>query len=207
MEENFNVDDIIIDDELFSIEEQNKLESIFLDLNFPWYYQNGFTVSEDDDVDVHVRSIDRDVFEYSQFCHQVIKYDQVQSSLIDEMLGIYNKVSEKYKFSKDIIRIKSNLCTKIFCDNINAHQTPHIDYPIDHMVMIYYVNDSDGDTFVFDQRVENLDNIKKLNKLTVKKRISPKKGRVLIFDGRFLHSGMHPREHNHRIIINFNFLK
>jgi len=59
--------------------------------------------------------------------------------------------------------------------------------------MIYYVNDSDGDTYL------------KIGKTT--KRISPKKGRVLYFDGSIMHAANHPRKTNKRLIINFNLVK
>ena len=42
------------------------------------------------------------------------------------------------------------MCPKVNFENIDAHQTPHVDTNSNHWVMIYYVNDSDGDTFLFD---------------------------------------------------------
>ena len=61
-----------------------------------------------------------------------------------------------------------------------------------HYTGIYYVNDCDGDTFLFDGTKEIA-------------KISPKKGRIVIFDGKTLHAGSHPYNSDFRMVINFNF--
>jgi hypothetical protein len=56
------------------------------------------------------------------------------------------------------------------------HYAPHTDLPFDHYVVLYYVNDSDGDTVFFHNG-------------EIVKRVSPKRGRLIIFDGRIEHGG------------------
>ena len=68
----------------------------------------------------------------------------------------------------------------------------HTDLPFDHLVCLYYVNDVDGDTIFFD------DNNKEIQ------RVSPKKGRVAIFNGKIPHCSTSPMDLP-RGIINFNF--
>ena len=68
----------------------------------------------------------------------------------------------------------------------------HTDLSFPHWVCIYYVNDSDGDTIFFD------DNKKEI------KRVSPKRGRVVFFNGVIKHIGSNPTQL--RSIINFNFI-
>jgi hypothetical protein len=70
----------------------------------------------------------------------------------------------------------------------------HTDLPFEHLVFIYYINDSDGDTVFF-----------KDDKKTEIKRVTPKKGRGVIFDGVINHCSTRPSKHS-RGIINFNFL-
>ncbi len=74
-----------------------------------------------------------------------------------------------------------------------THYAPHIDLDIKHTVLLYYVNDADGDTVFFN------------NDGTIFKSVSPKKGRVILFDGTLLHGGGVPRKHP-RCIINFDLL-
>jgi len=67
---------------------------------------------------------------------------------------------------------------------------------------IYYANDSDGDTFIFNESY--LEKIEDISKLTIKKRVSPKKGRVVLFPANTLHAGSFPTEHEDRMVINYN---
>ena len=68
---------------------------------------------------------------------------------------------------------------------------PHIDQHIPHWVCLYYVNDSDGDTIFYNNKEEI-------------KRITPKKGRIIFFDGSIYHTAGQPSK-NHRAVVNFCF--
>jgi len=69
---------------------------------------------------------------------------------------------------------------------------PHVDIFHPHLVCLYYVNDSDGDTIFYDEKGKEF------------KRVSPKKGRIAFFDGSIKHSAGSPT-YNHRAVINFCF--
>lgn len=73
------------------------------------------------------------------------------------------------------------------------HYAPHVDLPFPHTVVLYYVNDADGDTVIFDK-----DN-------NIVKRVSPKRGRILMFDGAMYHGGGVPKS-GPRCAINFDIL-
>jgi len=70
------------------------------------------------------------------------------------------------------------------------HYQPHTDRPEEHLGLIYYVNDSDGDTIFFEGDKEL-------------QRVTPKKGRIVLFDGSTLHAGGFPTD-NPRCIVNYN---
>ena len=73
-----------------------------------------------------------------------------------------------------------------------------------HFVMLYYVNDSDGDTIIYNEKTK-FDNCKVDDemKFSIKKKVSPKQGRVVLFDGRHWHTAQQPN-HNLRCIVNYN---
>jgi hypothetical protein len=73
------------------------------------------------------------------------------------------------------------------------HNNIHRDQNFPHVVCVYYVDDSDGDTLIFDD-----------TKSVVIQRIQPKKGRAVFFDGLRYHASSCPQE-NLRMIINYNF--
>ena len=68
----------------------------------------------------------------------------------------------------------------------------HIDTPDDHYVCLYYINDSEGDTIIFD------DNGKEIQQIT------PKKGRIAFFEGSMKHCSSRPTTKT-RAVLNFNF--
>lgn len=70
----------------------------------------------------------------------------------------------------------------------------HIDYGFPHLVLIYYVNSVDGDTLLLDGNDK------------IVERVSPRRGRVLLFDGSIRHCSTTPTQ-NPRIIINNNISK
>ena len=81
---------------------------------------------------------------------------------------------------------------------------PHVDSPHPHVATIFYLNDSDGNTVIFNERFEGSPEIDE-SKLTVQKEIEPKANRLLIFDGHYIHTGHVPAHHNNRVILNSNF--
>lgn len=73
------------------------------------------------------------------------------------------------------------------------HNNIHVDLKVPHTVILYYVNDADGDTFFFDRNRE------------VVERITPKKGTMVVFDGTTLHASSMPTV-NHRISLNLGYV-
>ena len=99
---------------------------------------------------------------------------------------------ERGEYSFD--RIKSNLCFNVSGYKKTNYQPIHLDKPSKgYMSLLYYVNDSDGDTIFFDKNI----------KMT--KRVNPKKNRAILFDSNILHSGSNPIKSKKRIVINTIF--
>jgi len=160
---------------------RDKLEDLFLGYNFPWYFckkSSGDAPKVADFVDC------------PQLVHKFIFDDKISSNYIHEVMKLLNweNIIKVTGAPERIIRMKSNLLLK----TQSTSNTPHIDYPDPHIVMLYYVNDSSGPTIFYNRKFE------------VKKEIIPKKGRILMFDGSIYHSSTPPITNDYRCVINFN---
>ena len=81
--------------------------------------------------------------------------------------------------------------------------TPHLDRTTPHWSFIYYVEDSDGDTIIYDYKSKNENDIPYFEDVKELKRIKPKQGTIVAFDGLHWHTAEQPTK-NKRCIINFN---
>lgn len=120
-----------------------------------------------------------------------------------------------------VLRCKLNFQTRVLPHKRGKYNFPHTDFSqIDgtkFFTAIYYVNDSDGDTFIFNEKhiigvdmwnnkgEPNNDYLKIIQNLTIRERIKPKKGKLIIFRGDTLHAGCHPIDNDYRCVINYNF--
>lgn len=82
--------------------------------------------------------------------------------------------------------------------NKNKKDNIHINRNIPHLVMLYYVNSCDGDTILYDKMLGDIpleiDYPDDYCKFNITHKISPKKGRILFFDGRVYHSSSTPKK-------------
>jgi hypothetical protein len=107
-----------------------------------------------------------------------------------------------------LMRVRIGLFTRGAVDA--PHHNPHVDFHEPHYTALYYVNDTDGDTWVFNETYQDVPaqlapaHVND-GKFTVAGRIAPKKGRMAAFDGRHYHASMHPTDHVSRIVVTYNF--
>lgn len=100
-------------------------------------------------------------------------------------------------------RVKFNLLLK---QKLGDHYNqPHVDIPAPTYSMVYYLNDSDGDTVLFNEKYSP-DNKEPIT-LTVKQRISPKKNRAVIFESNRYHASSNPQIADNRFVLNWIFAK
>ena len=76
---------------------------------------------------------------------------------------------------------------------------PHIDiHDRYHIVALYYVCDSDGDTIIYNEKRKTPNGV-----YTIKERVTPKQGRIGIFEGALYHTAAQPLNTT-RCIVNYN---
>ncbi|MBM3393479.1 MAG: hypothetical protein FJY37_02315 [Betaproteobacteria bacterium] len=187
--------DVTIIDQAVPKSIQDILENITRGDKMNWFRQERATYGDNAPGVFPVTPTSRDL---PQFTHTIYEIDKPVSQLFHVLLPVITAIPYTVK---QLIRIKMNLGVYTLLDNPEVHGMPHVDFtkvaePL--LTAIYYVNDSSGDTIIFDQRFGAS------GPLTIKQRVPHKKGRLVVFDGRLLHAGNTPRDNTPRININFN---
>jgi hypothetical protein len=194
------INEIYTFDNIVNVEIQNEIEKYVYNKNLHWNIYKNIT-----SVGIHTNySFPAQVLKEVNIDENILKFID---DIIDYALNKINKkLAKKY-------RIKINKTLPHHIDENEEYRLLHIDQAEPHITIIYYINDSDGDTLIFnDKNNQHLKNIKEFvnndNFLDTKnfeltKSISPKKGRVVVFDGNLWHYGKYPTK-GERNVININ---
>jgi Rps23 Pro-64 3,4-dihydroxylase Tpa1-like proline 4-hydroxylase len=106
--------------------------------------------------------------------------------------GLLYQIQEKT--NKNQI-LRSRIDMTVYNPNKYRHEI-HIDLPkeIDNITTIFYLNDSDGNTLLYDLN----DN--------VLQEVEPVENRLLVFSGDIPHTGHSPSKNKSRVLINTNYI-
>ena len=187
---------ILVFDDIIDLDHQNKIKNILIGeeqykgFYFPWYLTHDVTTTRS-----------RDSQKRPAFFHGFVIDNGGSVGIIDSIfhelftplvLNVCDKLDKK---NISIIKGRSFFQLPIKYKG-ERKDTPHIDIIDDHFVMLYYVCDSDGDTLIYNER-------SKSDNYTLQKRVTPKQGRVVLFDGSYYHTGEQPLN-NIRCVVNYN---
>ena len=177
--ESTGIDFEVLDD-LISPGYQDYIERTINDRDFPWFYLPSVSLSD----------VELDPF--TGFSHTCFKDEGYQNRYSDMLLPVLYTALGDIPL-KHLYRMRLGMFIKNQ-NPVGAH-TEHIDYPKDdHKTLIYYVNDADGPTNIYDKRGGK-----------IIEQIEFKRGRCLVLDGKVWHSSSSPKESDRRIVINYNF--
>ena len=173
--------------------------------DFPWYYKEDVT---------RPSGCDKNDDEISNpgFSHGVFSTETgvVSPKIHPLVLPLYFRIEEKTGLKlKELFRFRLGLCSRGASGDRLYHK-PHVDRWDDHWTALYYVNDADGDTFVFNETNPKgdlclNDEYVFANNWTIKKRITPKKGKLALFHGKHYHARSRQKVSGGRIVLTINF--
>ncbi len=194
------INDIIIIDDVIPNVAQQQIEDTFLSKSLNWIFFKDIALSEPEIKRKNITELTPGIGTY-------IKQDYPEY-VNDSLLKFVKPIPERAcktigKECLDIFNVRSFMHFPLDEKLRKQYDNPHIDILYPHLVCLYYVNDSDGDTFIFDKTKDDYNELPKDVQLNVIKQVSPKKGRVVLFDGKRYHSSSGPTK-NVRCIINFN---
>ena len=188
-------DEVFVFDDIINLSYQLQIEDILLgerlfnNDDFPWYFIPDITYNDG------LANQGR-----CGFAHYFADEDDgIISEFHPLFLKLIHNSCKKINLKKiDVIQARSFLQLP---SNIPHEEVddPHIDLiDTDLFVMLYYVCDSDGDTIIYNQT-------EKSESYTIKKKIKPKRGRVVLFDGKLYHTAEQPNNHK-RCIVNYDLV-
>ena len=190
-------DKILVFDDIIDLEYQERIKNILIGERpfegyfFPWYFTQD--VTKHNDVDSQKRSAFFHGYVISNDDNTIGTIDSVFHDLFVSLIeNACNKIDRK---NVSIIKGRSFLQLPINFKG-EREDTPHVDIVDDHFVILYYVCDSDGDTIIYNEQVKS-------DRYTVQKRITPKQGRVVLFDGSYYHTAEQPLN-NIRCVVNYD---
>ena len=184
---------ILVIDDFIDKEYQQKIkENLMGDNDFPWYYIDDVTAAYEEGNQGR-----------PGLSHVYVEYDnegtsEIISTFHELFLPLLNRACQVLQVpTAKIIQGRSFLQFPL---NLNSSEddTPHIDLDEGerHIVVLYYVVTSDGDTVIYNERTQS-------DVYTVKQKVTPKQGRVVIFDGGLYHTAQQALR-KHRCIVNYN---
>jgi len=185
-----NYDDKIwVFDDIVDTKIQDEIKDTMLSQQFPWYYLADIT----------------DPTRMKQarpgFQHFFVIDNKVASDWHKILLPVIDASCEKigFKYSK-IVQGRAFLQQPLkgFYSKGDP-DTPHIDLKYKHLVVLYYVTTAEGNTVITNQQTYNVGHFSR------QKEVTPKKGRVVVFDGRFWHWA-HQTDNSLRVVANYNLI-
>ena len=187
---------ILVFDDIIDLEYQEKIKKVLLSdyeykgYEFPWYFTQDVT-----------NPLNSNTQKRSAFYHgYVVSNDDTIGTIASVFHYLFVPLIDSVcsKIGKRDVTIVTGRSFLQLPINFKGERedSPHVDIVDDHFVMLYYVCDSDGDTIIFNER-------EKSEKYTIQKRVTPKQGRVVLFDGTFYHTAEQPID-NVRCVINYD---
>jgi hypothetical protein len=183
------------------------LASAVLGDKFPWFYKECASA----DPRLNIPNSSKLSLETWGLDHTVYEKEQgVESFAFVLFEELFKNIERSFGFKFDQL-IRARLGAKFpkigfTSDNYNL---PHIDYFYPHETLIFYFNDSDGDTRIFDQwgmyPMKNDFREDWPTEFTTQARVTPKANRLLWLNGLQFHTASNPIHTTNRVVINMNF--
>lgn len=198
---------IVIDD-FIPKEYQDSIERLLTSSEFSWEFHDYSVVDEYGAFD-DLYQMTEPYQEHIQMRHIFVREDEIKCQNFQYIAPLLDGFMRNTGLSiMGMFRIKSNL---LIAQPGVQTQLAHADgmiveedgtfSSVNKKTLLYYVNDSDGDTIFYDKCLYK-DPVGEIKRLTS---VSPKKGRAIIFDSNHLHGGSCPKESKYRMVINCIF--
>lgn len=188
------IDKIHIFEDIISKDKQDVIEKYFSNSSLDWKDINNTTF-----LDTHLPQ--------KVLPSKFIKDTSIKSIISEIERNVATKIGTSINTN---YRYKINLLTSSdYLESRNQKESIHIDRYEPHVSMVYYINDSNGDTKFYKLKEGRILEWTKYiadgeyDRFIEFNSVSPKKGKIVVFDGLIPHHSTYPKMGD-RYVINFN---
>ena len=192
--------DVLVIDDFLTPSYHLELYNLLMGRNFPWSYAHNITNTTADGEYGGLGSFG--------FEHWILQFERAQmvdcNSPVKQLIMPF--LFQVQYIIGECKPIRSRIDMTLYNPEKFVHGV-HTDLAgIFHWSCVYYVNDSDGETIIYNAHEEDsVITEADLSPSNVKKVVEPRANRVVIFDGNYYHTGHSPAVNKNRVIINSNF--
>ena len=180
----------------------NEIHDKLTSNEFPWFWLDDVTVSPEE------RSEVPEYYRNQPGMHHTAYRDgSGLSNWYGDFSFFYHYIIDALNLEWDqwyLSRIRCGLNFPTVREEHFLHNQPHVDFPessqVDHFTCLYYVNNSDGPTVVFEEKEQS-------ENYTIKYKCHPEKNKLFVFDGKHYHASSCPARHDARLAITINIVK
>jgi len=173
----------------------NYLNEFITSNAFDWYYMSSTAYQKETECKP---------YNFSFYHLLVNKSEQVSNHWSLFLPLVYELVEKSGVIDHYVARVRLGLITKAPYHNVHA---PHCDFINEHKTILYYLNESDGDTFFYSNKFKLSDDKKepyRYETFDVSYQNHYRKNSMILFDGHTYHSSSSPMHHDSRIALNIN---
>jgi hypothetical protein len=191
---------IFVFDDIVPAKTQEQIQQWILSETFPWHFMPDVTGGGARDARPAMKHF---------FISQGKKLSTQQLDF--PSLILTNALEQLYSYTKERADYELVNCRSFLQFPLNnlagaEYDAHHIDISQEHLSILYYVIDADGDTVLFENFYSEEESLPpEPLALIEKQRVSPKRGRVVVFDGYHWHTATQPRT-GLRCVINSNVI-
>ncbi len=124
-------------------------------------------------------------------------------------MAVWDALSKTQQNVDELIRIRCSVTEQGHEHFVGG---PHVDTDTPHMTALFYLNDSDGDTIMYNEKYDPSSGYnqydyftKVIKEPTVQSTVTPEENKMFWFDGLQYHSSNSPTTVTKRFIINVNY--
>lgn len=190
----------IIDDFLDSTN-FNRLQEFILGMDFPWFYIP--TVSMPPGI-LNFSGPAQETWGFNHIVYDSI--ENLESFVFSSMPLILTTFEEKFNVKiKKLLRIRMGMKHPKIGFTKDHYNLPHVDYFFPHATLIYYINNSDGNTRIFNEIYQP--KLQEPDSFTIDKEVAPVANRMLFLEnGLTYHTAANPIDSDRRVVVNVNLI-